>query len=228
MLVNVKDGCPVWAEQFDDKFTDLFTVEDSISQKVAKALTLKLTAEEQQRMAKRYTENAEAYQEYLKGRFYFLQFTPDGFTQAVTHLDAAIAMDPTSALAYAGLADAHTTASDWLLAPREALAKAKTAAEKALSFDETLAEAHAALGHVKVHELDPAAEQDLQRALELNPNSVTTLFWYAEFLMGSDLAKAIATLRRAQELDPLSFNRYLHIQFVGREPAKNFLYTSIR
>jgi len=220
-LVSVTDGRPVWAEQFDEKFTDLFTVEDSISQKVVKALTLKLTAEEQQRMAKRYTQNADAYQEYLKGRFYFLQYTPDGFTQAVTHLNRAIAMDPTYALAYAGLADANTTASEWLLPPREAMAKAKAAALKALSFDETLAEAHAALGHVKVHELDPAAEQELLRALELNPNAVTTLLWYGEFFMTHDPAKAIATLQRAQQLDPLSSTVTIFLSWAylcGRQP----------
>ena len=203
-LVNVKDGRPLWAEQLDEKSTDLFTVEDSISQRMAQALTLKLSSDEQQRLAKHSTENAEAYQEYLKGRYYLLQYTKDGFKNAVTHLNQAIALDPTYAMAYAGLADAYTTASNDLLAPREALPKARAAALKALSFDDNLAEAHAALGHAKFHGYDWSAEKDLQRALELNPNSVPVLLWYSEYWLLRDPIKAIPILQRAQQLDPLS------------------------
>ena len=203
-LVNVKDGRPLWADQFDEKFTDLFTIEDSISQKVAQALTLKLSGDEQQRLAKRSTENAEAYQEYLKGRFHMLQYTHEGFKNSVAHLNQAIALDPTYAMAYAGLADAYTTASNDYLAPREALPRAQAAALKALSFDEELAEAHAALGHAKFHGYDWSAEKDLQRALQLNPNSVPVLLWYGEYWALRDPIKAIPILQRAQQLDPLS------------------------
>src|SRR5205814_2915531 len=132
-------------------------------------------------LTKRYTENAAAYEEYFKGRYYTLQYTPEGNHQAVEHLNEAIHLDPTYALAYAGLADAYTAASEWLLPPREALAKARAAAEKALALDDTLAEAHAALGHVFVHQFNPAAEREFQRAMELNPNSVAAMFFYFEY-----------------------------------------------
>ena len=203
-LIDVKDGRPLWAETLDEKSTDLFTVEDSISQRMTQALTLKLSSDEQQRLTKHSTENAEAYQEYLKGRYYLLQYTKDGFQNSVAHLNQAITLDPTYAMAYAGLADAYTAASNDLLAPREALPKARAAALKALSFDDNLAEAHAALGHAKFHAFDWSAEKDLQRALELNPNSVPVLLWYGEYWLYRDPIKAIPLLQRAQQLDPLS------------------------
>ena len=203
-LVNVKDGRPLWADQYDEKFTDLFKVEDSISQRVAQALTLKLSASEQQRLSKRPTENAEAYEEYLKGRFDMLQYTYDGFKRSLTHLNRAIELDSTYAMAYAGLADAYCTASNDYLAPREVLPKAEDAALKAVSFDDELAEAHAALGHAKLHRYDWSAETDLQRALDLNPNSVPVLLWYGEYWNYRDPQKAIPILQRAQQLDPLS------------------------
>ena len=203
-LINVKDGRPLWADQFDEKFTDLFEVEDSISQKVTLALALRLSAEERQRLTRRATDNAEAYQEYLKGRFHMLQFTREGFKNSVAHFDQAIVFDPAYALAYAGLADAYTTAAHTFLAPREALPKAQAAALKSLSFDDKLAEAYAALGHAKFHEYDWSAERDLQRALELNPNSAPALLWYGEYWSYRDPIKGIPILRRAQQLDPLS------------------------
>src|SRR5204862_2033983 len=124
--------------------------------------------------------------------------------QAVAELNEALRLDPAYALAWAGLADAYTAASDWLLPPREALSKARAAAEKALALDDTLAEAHAALGHVFVHQFNPAAEREFQRAIALNPNSVAALFFYGEYFMGKDTDKGVAILRRVQQLDPLS------------------------
>ncbi|HSE38699.1 MAG TPA: winged helix-turn-helix domain-containing protein, partial [Blastocatellia bacterium] len=127
-MIHAKDGHPVWAQQFDERFTDLFTVEDSISQQVTQALTLKLTADEQQRLAKHSTENSAAYVNYLKGRFYMLRYTPDGFNNSVLHFNQAIALDPNYALAYAGLADTYTATYGGVLSPRDSLQKAKEAA----------------------------------------------------------------------------------------------------
>jgi serine/threonine-protein kinase len=203
-LVNVKDGRPVWADQYDEKFTDLFKLEDSISQKVAQALALRLSGDEQKRLGKRPTENAEAYEEYLKARFQMLQYTYDGFKSSLGHLNRAIALDSNYAMAYAGLADAYCIASNDYLAPREVMPKAEEAARKAVSFDEELAEAHAALGHAKFHQYDWSGEKDLQRALELNPNSVPVLLWYGEYWNYRDPNKAIPILQRAEQLDPLS------------------------
>ena len=203
-LLRVSDGQPLMAMQCDEKCADLFALQDAISNQVTEALALQLTGDEQQRLMKNYTGNAAAYQEYFKGRFHTLQYTPDGFKNAIVHLNNAIRLDPTYALAYAGLADAYTAASDWLLPPREALGKARVAAQKALALDDTLAEAHAALGHVKLHRSEPDAESELQRALQLNPNSVAARLWYGEYFMAKDLTKGLAILRQAQRLDPLS------------------------
>lgn len=203
-LVRTSDGQPLWAYQCDEACTDVFSLQDAISEKVTEALALKLTSDERQRLNRRYTENAEAHQAYLKGRYHTLQYTPEGNRQAIIELNEALRIDPTYALAWAGLADAYTAASDWLLPPREALSKAKAAAEKALALDDTLAEAHAALGHVFVHQFNPNAEPQFKRAMELNPNSVAAMFFYFEYFLGRDADKAVAVLRRVQELDPLS------------------------
>jgi len=203
-LLRVSDGKPLWAYQCDQQCTDIFTLQDKVSALVTEGLALRLSGEEKQRMTRRYTENAAAYQEYLKGRYHTLQYTPEGNKQAIEHLNEALRLDPGYALAYAGLADAYTASSDWLMPPREALSKARDAAEKALALDDTLAEAHAALGHVFVHQFNPAAEAEFQRAMALNPNSAAAMFFYFEYFFGRDADKAVAVLRRVQQLDPLS------------------------
>ena len=203
-LLRTSDGQPLWAFQCDEQCVDIFALEDTVSTRVVEALALKMTSDERKRMTQRYTENAAAYQAYLKGRYHTLQYTPEGNNQAVAELNEALRLDPAYALAWAGLADAYTAASDWLLPPREALSKARAAAEKALALDDTLAEAHAALGHVFVHQFNPAAEREFQRAMELNPNSVAAMFFYFEYFFARDPDKGVAVLRRVQQLDPLS------------------------
>ena len=203
-LLRTSDGQPLWAFQCDEQCVDIFALEDTVSTRVVEALALKMTTDERKRMTQRYTENAAAYQAYLKGRYHTLQYTPEGNNQAVAELNEALRLDPAYALAWAGLADAYTSASDWLLPPREALSKARAAAEKALALDDTLAEAHAALGHVFVHQFNPAAEREFQRAMELNPNSVAAMFFYFEYFFARDADKGVAVLRRVQQLDPLS------------------------
>jgi DNA-binding winged helix-turn-helix (wHTH) protein/TolB-like protein len=203
-LLRTSDGQPLWAFQCDEQCADIFALEDTVSTRVVEALALKMTSDERKRMTQRYTENAAAYQAYLRGRYHTLQYTPDGNKQAVAELNEALRLDPAYALAWAGLADAYTAASDWLLPPREALSKARAAAEKALALDDTLAEGHAALGHVFVHQFNPAAEREFQRAMELNPNSVAAMFFYFEYFFARDADKGVAVLRRVQQLDPLS------------------------
>lgn len=205
-LIRVDNGQPLWAQTFDDRFTDIFAVEDSISEKVAHALAVKFQGQEQRELTRHYTDNIEAYRDYIQGRYYEFQFTPGGLNQALWEFDRAIELDPSYALAYAGLADAYTTASDWVLAPREALPKAESAARKALVFDDQLAEAHAALGHALLHEWRLAASgREFQRALSLNPNNTSFYFAYGEYL--TDTGKqdeAIAQMNKALQLDPLS------------------------
>jgi TolB-like protein/DNA-binding winged helix-turn-helix (wHTH) protein/Tfp pilus assembly protein PilF len=205
-LVRVSDRRPLWAETFDESFTNIFAIEDAISEKVAQALALKLAQGEKQRLDRRYTANLEAYRNYLDGRYSEFKFTPDGLNQAIVYFDRAIEIDPSYALAYAGLADAYTTASDWVLSPREALPKAEAAARHALEFDDGLAEAHGALAHAQMHEWKLAdAGKEFGRALALNPNITSVYFAYAEYL--SALGKhdqAFSELQKALKIDPLS------------------------
>lgn len=205
-LIRVEDGRPLWAQTFDEKFTDIFAVEDSISEKVAQALAVKLGGQEQKEMARHYTSNIEAYRDYVQGRYFEFQFTPGGLNQAIWEFDRAIELDPSYALAYAGVADAYTTASDWVLPPREALPNAESAARKALVFDDQLAEAHAALAHALLHEWKlKASGEEFRRALTLNPNNTSFYFAYSEYLADTRRQDdAVAELNKALRLDPLS------------------------
>jgi len=205
-LLRVSDGRPLWAQSFDENYTNIFSVEDSISEKVVEALALKLAADEKREIARHETEDIDAYRDYLEGRYAEFTFTPDGMYKAIDYFSRAIASDPGYALAYAGLADAYTTESDWLLAPAEALPKAEAAARKALAFDPNLAEAHSALAHALLHEWRlPDAEREFHRALELNPGNVSTYFAYAEYLASIGQAdQALAEMHKALALDPLS------------------------
>jgi DNA-binding winged helix-turn-helix (wHTH) protein/TolB-like protein/Tfp pilus assembly protein PilF len=210
-LLSVGDGHQLWAGQFDEKFTDVFTVQDLISEKVAAALKLRLTGEEQRRLTKHHTENAEAYQLYLNGRFYWEKRTPEALNRAIEYFGEAIERDPNYALAHAGLADAYALLGVFHLPPKEAFPKAREAALNALRIDGRLAEAHAALGHIKVqYEYDWAgAEKEYQRALELNPNYANAHHFYALYLaMMGRFDEGLAEIRRAQELEP--FSLFIH------------------
>ena len=206
-LVRAQDGTPLWAEKFDAKFTDVFAMQDSISEQVAGALMLRLTNEERQRLAKRYTDNTSAYDAYLKGRYFWNKRTPDGYKRAIEYFGQAISIDPTYALAYAGLADCYQILPPYGNVPPDARANARTAAQKALQLDDNLAEAHASMGVIK-HAYDwdfAGAEQEFKRSIELNPNYALARLWYAQHL--AHLGKrdeSFAEARRARELDPLS------------------------
>jgi Tfp pilus assembly protein PilF len=189
------------------KRSSVFAVQDSISEKMAEALQLKLTNEEQKRLSKRYTENIEAYQLYLKGRYYWDKRASEAIKQAIEYFNRAIEIDPGYALAYSGLADCYNLQGLRDADPKEAFPKAKAMALKALEIDDTLAEAHASLGFVK-HRFDwdfAGAEKEFKRALELNPNYATAHQWYAFYFASiGKFTEAIEEMRRAQEFDPLS------------------------
>ncbi len=205
-LIRVNDGLLLWGQTFDESSDGLFAFEDSVSEKVAETLSFQLAGSEKQELARNYTENAEAYRNYLQGRFSEFRFTPAGMNQAIEYFNRAISLDPGYALAYAGLADAYTTASDWVLPPREALPKAEAAACKALSFDDNLAEAHASLAHALMHEwkLGPSGIE-FHRALSLNPNDTSIYFAYAEYLTAlGRYDESVAELNKALKIDPLS------------------------
>jgi TolB-like protein/DNA-binding winged helix-turn-helix (wHTH) protein/Tfp pilus assembly protein PilF len=231
-LVRVSDGRALWAEAFDENYTNIFAVEDSISEKVAQALAVHLAGREKLEMQRHYTENIDAYRNYLKGRYEEFTFTPDGMYKAIEYFNQAIAEDPGYALAYAGLADAYTTESDWLLAPREALPKADTAARKALVFDDQLAEAHGALAHALLHEWRlKEADKEFHTALALNPGNVSTYFAYGEYLSSIGQAdQAIATMQKGLTLDPLSpeINSFLAWDYYMKRDYESCLATSAK
>jgi DNA-binding winged helix-turn-helix (wHTH) protein/TolB-like protein/tetratricopeptide (TPR) repeat protein len=203
-LLRTSDGKQLWAEQFDEKFTDIFAVQNLISEQVANALKIRLAGREK----KRQTTNVEAYQFYMKGRFHLLKGVKPETETAVSYFRQAIELDPNYALAYAGLADAYRGYSVGGDMPAdEFFPKAKAAANKAVELDDTLAEAHANLGHIMFwYDWDwPAAEIQHQRALELDPNSADALQFYAHLLSNTGRhAEALAKIKRAREIEPLN------------------------
>jgi DNA-binding winged helix-turn-helix (wHTH) protein/tetratricopeptide (TPR) repeat protein len=207
-LISVRDGSELWAEKFDERFTDVFAVEDRVSARVAEALKIRLTGPEIDLLRKRYTVNADAFQAYLKGRYYWNKRTRDGIKKGIEHFDNAIEQDPLYALAYAGLADCYSLLSmHGVLEPREAFTRAKAAAVRALEIDDQLAEAHASLAYASLYyEWDWAgAEREFKRSIDLNPNYATAHHWYHEYLvLRGRIVEATEEIRKAQELDPLS------------------------
>ncbi len=214
-LVRVADGFEVWSDQFDEKFTDIFSVQDSVSRKVAGMLAVTLTGEEKELMTKRQTGDVEAYQFYLMGRYHLNRLTDDGFRKGRDYFQQAIDKDPNYALAYAGLADAYNRLSGFnAISPREGFPSARAAAIKALELDDKLAEAHTMLGVVKFfYDWDwSGAEREFTRAVEINPSYSDTHQMYSYYLsaMGR-YDEALAEMRRAQELDQLSLEKNVGI-----------------
>lgn len=207
-LVDVSNNHRIWGERYERKLSDILVVQSTISRDISENLRLTLSGEDQKRVTKHYTENTEAYQAYLKGRYYWNKRTGDDLKKSIEFYNQAIAIDPNYALSYAGLADSYLIIPNYSNIPaQEAYLKAKAAAIKALELDDTLAEAHASLGGVKTdYEWDfVGAEGELKRAIELNPNYATAHHWYAQYLseMGRH-QEAVTEIKRAQELDPLS------------------------
>lgn len=199
-LIRTSDNRALWADNFDTPSGGIFNVEDAVSAHVAQALAIRLGAPEKHGN----TVNAEAYRDYMQGRYASFHFTSQGLQQAVDYFNRAIALDPSYALAYSGLADTYTTASEWVLSPHEALGKAETAARKALAADDSLAEAHASLGHALMHQWKLAdAEKEFHRALELGPNQTFSNFFYAEYLCARRrYDDSVAEMNKAIQLDP--------------------------
>jgi DNA-binding winged helix-turn-helix (wHTH) protein/TolB-like protein len=202
-LVRVSDGSPLWAEQYDEPLADLFSVQNKISERVTRSLALQLSSDEQRQLTRRSTSSAEAYENYLKGRFFWNKRTEESLRKAVEFFNQAIAKDPNYAQAYAGLADCYAL----LPPPRESMPKAKAAAMRALELDDTLADAHTSLAHTSLfYDWDFAnAEREFQQAIQLNPNYATAHHWYALLLAAQGRQEeALAEITRAQEIDPLS------------------------
>ena len=205
-LIRVADGRSMWSGTFDEKFTDVFQVEDAIAEKVAAALQLQLSDEDRQRLTKRYTQNAEAYQLYLKGRFYWNKYTEEGWRKSIEFFKEAAAVDPNYALAYAGIADSYSLLGEMgVLVPKEAFPQARSYAEKALKLDDKLSEAHLSLGIVKLFYdwNPPAAEPELARARELNPSDPQVHHFYGHYLeLAGRYIEATGEIKRGVDLDP--------------------------
>jgi tetratricopeptide (TPR) repeat protein len=205
--VSIQDGATLWAERFDEKFTNIFAIEDRISEQVAAALTVKLTAHEQEQIVKRYTDNTYAHQAYLKGRYFFEKRTQEGMTKGIEYFELSIRTDPYHAPAHAGLAECYCLLALFdLLPPKIALPRAKEAALKALSIEPNLAEAHAALGQSLLNDWEWASvEKEYKLAIELNANYATAHHYYALYLRHMRrFAESLRESRKAQELDPTS------------------------
>lgn len=217
-MYDVRNGQTLWSGKFDEKFTDIFNVQDSISDQVATALALNLTREKRDLMVKRYTGNSEAYELYLKGRYWWNRRTGNGLKKAAGYFEQAIKTSPNYALAYAGLADCYNLLSIIeVMPPQVAFPKARAAAVKALELDDTLAEAHASLGWIKwVYDWDwPGAEQEFKRAIELSPNYVTAHDWYGVCLaQRGRFDEALSQLEQARRLDPLSLVIPVHTGWI--------------
>jgi TolB-like protein/Flp pilus assembly protein TadD len=212
-LVDIRDNRLIWGEQYDRKMSELLDTQREIAREIVENLKLKVSPQDRG-LTKNYTESNEAYQLYLKGRFYWGKRTPESMRKSIEYYKQAIEADPGFALAYSGLADTYnlTSVSEAGGAdepPGDVLPKAKAAALKALKIDESLAEAHVSLAHTMFsYDRDFAgAEREFKRAIELNPGYSVAHHWYAIYLtvVGRN-TEALAEVKRAQELDPLSMS----------------------
>ena len=207
-FIRVADGVTLWAAKFDEQFTNILSIQDSISEQVAGALAIKISGEEQRQLRKSYTASSEAFQHFIRGRYFWNQRTLEGLRKSISSAEQAIAVDPTYAPAYVGLADAYNLlAGHGGLAPRETFPKARAAAMSALEIDPSLAETYASLAFIN-YRFDwrfDEAEQNFQKAIQLKPNYSTAHHWYGEALASAGrFEESLTALVRSQEFDPLS------------------------
>jgi serine/threonine-protein kinase len=224
-LINVADGTSIWSGKFDEKFTDVFGVQDAIAEKVATALAVPLNEEDRKRLTKRYTDNTEAYQLYLTGRFYWNKYSEEGYRKSIEYFKQAAEKDPNYALAYAGLADSYSLLGEMSMVPAgETFPQARAYAEKALKLDDTLSEAHLSLGIVKLfYDWDfTGAGKELLRAKELDPKNAQVYHFYGHYLeLTGRFDEAISETKRGVQLEPtnLIINSEVGFAFyVARRP----------
>jgi TolB-like protein/DNA-binding XRE family transcriptional regulator len=215
-LINAANGFQIWSERFERRMTDLFELQDEITLAIISELKVELLETDKQELVRRHLSDLEAYNLYLKGRFYWAQ-RPQGINKAIEFFQLAIDRDPQSALPRAGLADCYATLGSWengSLPPIIAMAKARAAANKAVELDERLAEPHATLAYRTTHhDWDwSIAEAQFQHALALNPNYAVTHHWYSHYLMAMGRTEeSLAASTRCLELDPLDLVINIHM-----------------
>lgn len=207
-LIRVQDGLQLWADTFERQFTDVFALEDALSAMAAQSLGLQLTGEETRKFNKRSTENPDAYDAYMKGRYFWNKRTESGLKKGLEYFRQAIHLDPGFADAYVGVADSYATLGLYsVLPPKQAFPSAKDAATRALQMDDSLAAAHATLGFIHFYyDWKPAASADeFRRAFAENPDYAMAHSWYGESLAArGQYSEAMAEARRAIQDDPLS------------------------
>jgi len=206
-LVSVASGAPIWARTFDERFTEIFAVEDAISERVAEALTSRLSGEERSRLTHRATENSEAYRLYLNGRWYADRLTRESLTKALESLQQAVDLDPLYALGHAGLAYHYLQSADLMMPSREAMTHAEEAARRALAIDESLVDARSALATVFLFRdwNRAASEREFERAIAIDPRNVHARQMYGWCLtLSGAFDHAMLQFRTAEEIDPFS------------------------
>ena len=217
-LVNAADGYHLWSERYDREMQDIFEVQDEIALAVIDALKLKIFGDEKEALLKRYTDNPEAYQLYLKGRYHFAKRGKLDLELGIEYFQEAIKLDPNFALAYVGIADSYDAMPGFAhLSPHEATPHARAAAQKAVEIDPMLAEAHAAMADCfAAYDWNWAeAEREYKRAIELNPNAAISHFHFALYYLTpmGRMDEAIREMSRALELEP--FNLMINANLAG-------------
>jgi serine/threonine-protein kinase len=207
-LIDVANGSQLWGEKYRHQLSDIFVMQEEIAKQISEKLRFRLTGEEEERLAKHYTENVEAYQLYLKGRYQWNKRTQDGLNKAIEYFEKAIEKDPSYALSHAGIADAYLMLGFYKAIPfREGVLRAKRLVSKALQIDEKLAEAHNSLAYIRLYyDWDlVGAEREFKRAIELNPNYATAHQWHGTVYEVKGLfEEALDERKQALVLDPLS------------------------
>lgn len=215
-LIDVDDDRHLWGEQYNRRFEDVLAVQEEISTEIFENLRIRLTGDERRRFIRRYTDNTEAYQLYLRGRYQWNKRTAEGFRRAIGYFEKATQVDPNYAPAHAALADVYNNLANYnfaLMQPRDALEKVQAAAGRALHIDDGLAAAHASLALAAYQwEWDwSKADKEFKRALELDPGSASTYHWYAHYLMTRGRTRdSLEAGARALELDPLDLPANAH------------------
>jgi TolB-like protein/Tfp pilus assembly protein PilF len=225
-LVNITNGFHLWSDTYDRELKDIFSIQDEIASTIADKLKLTLLSDEKARLGKHSTENLEAYNLYLLGRYFYYKSTEEDINKAIRYFEQAIAKDPGYALAYAGQATCYSVlCAIGYLAPKESYPKAKEAVVKALELDEELGEAHASLGYLKFF-LDwdfAGAEREFKRAIKLSPGNVDVYILYSIYLScAGRFDEAIAGFKRAVELDSASPVTYIYLGGFGYHIAGRF------
>jgi tetratricopeptide (TPR) repeat protein len=223
-LIRVSDQTHLWAQNYERELHDLLLIENELGKAIARQVQINLTPQQEIDLSKMRTVNPEAYDLYLKGRFYWNQRNPAAIKESIGYLQKATELDPNFALAYVGLADAYNIGNILgVYSAKESLPEARAAATKALALDPSLAEAHAALGMVKSHyDFDlVGAQREFLKAIELNPNSAYAHLFYSNCYLApmGRMSEAIAENQRALQLDPLSLpiNNFMGMTYMFAE-----------